>query len=46
VLREFVRRAPGARRGYSISPDAPLDAFVSLAPLHPVFRATTPPPAE
>jgi hypothetical protein len=46
VLREFVRRAPGAKRGYSISPDAPLDAFAEIAPLHPVFRATTPPPAE
>jgi deazaflavin-dependent oxidoreductase (nitroreductase family) len=44
VLREFVRRAPGARRGYSISPDAPLEAFASIAPLHPIFRAATPAP--
>lgn len=45
VLREFVRRAPGARRGYSISPDAPLEAFVSIVHEHPIFRATTPSPA-
>jgi deazaflavin-dependent oxidoreductase (nitroreductase family) len=46
VLREFVRRAPGAKRGYSISPDASLEEFVSIAPLHPVFRATAPAPLE
>jgi deazaflavin-dependent oxidoreductase (nitroreductase family) len=46
VLQEFVRRAPGARRGYSISPDAPLEAFAEIAPLHPIFRATTSAPAE
>jgi deazaflavin-dependent oxidoreductase (nitroreductase family) len=42
VLREFVRRAPGAKRGYSISPDAPLEEFAEIAPLHPIFRATAP----
>jgi deazaflavin-dependent oxidoreductase (nitroreductase family) len=46
VLREFVRRAPGAKRGYAISPDAPLEAFASIVPLHPIFRVTTPAPAE
>jgi deazaflavin-dependent oxidoreductase (nitroreductase family) len=46
VLREFVRRAPGAKRGYSMSPDAPLEAFARIVLLHPIFRATTPPPAE
>jgi deazaflavin-dependent oxidoreductase (nitroreductase family) len=44
VLREFVRRAPGAKRGYSISPDAPLESFAEIAPLHPVFRAMSPAP--
>ncbi len=38
VLREFVRKAPGAKRGYSISADAPLEAFAVLAPAHPIFR--------
>jgi hypothetical protein len=38
VLREFVRKAPGANRGYSISPDAPLEEYAAIAPEHPVFR--------
>jgi deazaflavin-dependent oxidoreductase (nitroreductase family) len=38
VLREFVRMAPGANRGYSISPAAPLEEFAAIAPEHPVFR--------
>lgn len=40
VLREFVRRAPGANRGYSISPDAPLEEYAVITPEHPVFRVT------
>ena len=38
VLREFVRNAPGANRGYSISPDAPFEEYAAIAPEHPVFR--------
>ena len=38
VLREFGRHAPGANRGYSISPDAPLEAYAAIVPEHPVFR--------
>jgi hypothetical protein len=38
VLQEFVRKAPGANRGYTISPDAPLEEFAAIAPEHPVFR--------
>ncbi len=38
VLREFVRKAPGASRGYTISPDAPLEEYAAIAPEHPVFR--------
>jgi hypothetical protein len=38
VLREFVRKAPGANRGYSISPDAPREEYAAIAPEHPVFR--------
>lgn len=38
VIREFVRKAPGASRGYTISPDAPLEEYKAIAPEHPVFR--------
>lgn len=43
VLREFVRQAPGANRGYAIRPAAPLEEYAAIAPEHPVFRvvATT-----
>lgn len=40
VLREFVRKAPGANRAYTISPDAPLHEYAAIAPEHPVFRVT------
>ena|SRR5579859_4276810 len=40
VLREFVRKAPGANRAYTIKPDAPLEDYAALAPEHPVFRVT------
>lgn len=38
VIREFVRTAPGASRGYTISRDAPLEEYKAIAPEHPVFR--------
>ena len=38
VLREFVRKAPGANRAYAISPDAPLEEYAAIVPEHPVFR--------
>ena len=38
VIREFVRTAPGASRGYTISRDAPLEEYKAFAPEHPVFR--------
>ena len=40
VLREFVRKAPGASRGYTINHDAPLEEYKAIAPEHPVFRVT------
>lgn len=43
VLREFVRKAPGANRGYSISPDAPLEEYTTIAPEHPIFRVIASP---
>ena len=38
VLREFVRKAPGANRGYAIRPDASLEEYTSIVPAHPIFR--------
>jgi len=38
VLREFVRQAPGANRGYAIRPAAPLEEYAAIVPEHPVFR--------
>lgn len=38
VLREFVRKAPGANRAYSISPNAPLEEYAAIVAEHPVFR--------
>jgi tetrahydromethanopterin S-methyltransferase subunit A len=38
IIREFVRTAPGASRGYTISRDAPLEEYKAIAPEHPVFR--------
>src|ERR1051326_4105547 len=40
VLREFVRKAPGASRGYTVNPDAPLQEYAAIVPEHPVFRVT------
>jgi hypothetical protein len=41
-----VRAAGWCRFIHSISPDAPPEAFVSIVHEHPIFRATTPVPAE
>ncbi|QBD79841.1 DUF385 domain-containing protein [Ktedonosporobacter rubrisoli] len=38
LLREFVRRAPGANRGYTISPNASLEEYEAIVPEHPIFR--------
>jgi deazaflavin-dependent oxidoreductase (nitroreductase family) len=38
VLQAYVRRAPGGRRGFAIKPNASLEEFVAIAPLHPVFQ--------
>jgi deazaflavin-dependent oxidoreductase (nitroreductase family) len=38
LLKEFVSKAPGARRGFAISPDAPIEEYRKLAPQHPIFR--------
>ena len=38
LLQEFVRRAPGGKRGFNLKANAPLSAFVAIAQEHPVFR--------
>src|SRR5262245_33122046 len=38
VLQEFVRRAPGGKRGFKVKGNAPLSAFLAIAQEHPVFR--------
>lgn len=38
ILREYLRRASGARPHFPIGPDADLDAFARIAPDYPVFR--------
>lgn len=38
VIQAFVQKAPGAKRAYAISPDAPLEAFAAIESAHPVFR--------
>jgi deazaflavin-dependent oxidoreductase (nitroreductase family) len=38
LLQEFVRRAPGGKRGFNLKGNAPLSAFVAIAHEHPVFR--------
>ncbi len=41
LIREFVRRAPGASRGFELKADASLEEFAAIAPRHPVFRVLT-----
>lgn len=38
ILKEYLRRAPGARPHVPVSPDATLDAFERIAAEFPVFR--------
>ncbi len=41
VLKEYLRRAPGARPHVPIDKDAPLTEFAKIAPRIPVFRVLT-----
>ena len=41
VLKEYLRRAPGARPHISIDKDAPLAEFTKIAAEIPVFRVVT-----
>lgn len=41
VLKEYLRRAPGARPHVPVSKDAPLAAFEAIAAEFPVFRIRT-----
>lgn len=42
LLQQFVRRAPGGKRGFNLKGSAPLSAFVAIAHEHPVFRVIEP----
>ncbi len=44
VLQEFVRRAPGGMRGFTIKASAPLADFIAITAEHPVFRVVEPTP--
>jgi deazaflavin-dependent oxidoreductase (nitroreductase family) len=45
ILKEYLRRAPGARPHVPVSKDAPLAAFEAIAAAYPVFRVVARPPA-
>jgi deazaflavin-dependent oxidoreductase (nitroreductase family) len=38
ILQQYIAEAPITRQYFPVSPDAPLSAFVRVAPRHPVFR--------
>lgn len=38
LLREFVRRAPGAGKAFTLSKDAPISEYIAIADEHPVFQ--------
>ena len=42
LLQEFVRRAPGGKRGFKLKRNAPSSAFIAIAQEHPVFRVLEP----
>ncbi len=37
ALRQYVTTATIARRAFAVGPDAPTDAYLAIAPHHPVF---------
>jgi hypothetical protein len=40
ILRCYLQRAPGARAHIPVDPQAPIEAFESIAARYPVFRIT------
>jgi hypothetical protein len=38
VLQQYLKRVPAGRPFFAVTPDSPLDDFVSEASRHPVFR--------
>lgn len=40
VLQQYLKRVPAVRPFFDVTPDSPLDDFVSEASRHPVFRLT------
>lgn len=41
ILKEYLKRAPGARPHIPVSKDAPISAFENIASEYPVFRLET-----
>jgi deazaflavin-dependent oxidoreductase (nitroreductase family) len=46
VLQEYLKIEPITRPYFTVTPDAPLEAFIVEAPLHPVFKIQGLKPAE
>lgn len=40
VLKRYLESVPIARPFFDVTPDSPLDEFITEAPRHPVFRMT------
>jgi deazaflavin-dependent oxidoreductase (nitroreductase family) len=40
VLRQYLKRVPVVRPFFDVTPDSPIEEFVTEAPRHPVFRLT------
>lgn len=38
ILKEYMKREPITRPYFNVNLDAPLEAFIAEAPLHPVFK--------
>ena len=38
VLRQYLKRVPVVRPFFDVTPDSPIEEFVTEAPRHPVFR--------
>ena len=43
IIRDYLRKVPGGRPHIRISPDAPVEAFETVAPAIPVFRISSDP---
>jgi hypothetical protein len=46
ILKEYLRRAPGARPHIPVDKDAPLEAFAAVVPQFPVFHVVVDSPEK